>query len=541
MPETILWNFTPENTEKAGAVLRQGGLVAIPTETVYGLAANAFDGEAASRIYAAKGRPSDNPLIVHIASLDQLPALVTEVPEAAYRLAERFWPGPLSIILPRSDKIPDQVSGGLDTVAIRMPAHPAAAAVIRAAGVPLAAPSANLSGSPSPTTAQHVARDLWGRIDGILDGGACEVGVESTVLTLVGDVPRVLRPGGVSVEQLREVLGNVEVDQAVLHRLEPDRTAASPGMKYKHYSPRTRVIIVKGGFAAFQKFVGNKKDCAALCFACEGEQLDIPFIEVGREHDSAAQAHLLFDALRRVDELGVSVAYARCPDTDGVGLAVLNRLLRAAAFTVVDLDGAAVIGLTGPTGAGKSTVAELLQKKHAFAWIDADQTARGVTETGSPLLPVLAGQFGEDILDESGALLRSRLAERAFSSPEKTALLNRLTHPAVTAKISDEIARLSAAGSKAVVVDAAALFESGIDKLCSFTAVVSASEPVRLKRVVARDGIDEESVGLRMKAQLSAAEYEKRADVVVRNEPPFDLAAETEKIYKRYKELANHE
>ncbi len=541
MPETKLWKFTPENTAEAGRVLREGGLVAIPTETVYGLAANAFDGEAAARIFAAKGRPADNPLIVHIASLDQWPALVAEVPAAALRLAEAFWPGPLSIILPKSGLIPDQVSGGLETVAVRMPSHPAAAAVIRAAGVPLAAPSANLSGSPSPTTAGHVKRDLWGRIDGILDGGACEVGVESTVITLAGDVPRVLRPGGVSVEQLRQVLGEVEVDPAVLHQLAPDRKAASPGMKYKHYSPRTRVIIVKGSFAAFKKFIANKKDCAALCFACEGEQLDVPFIEVGREHDSGAQAHLLFDALRRVDELGVSTVYARCPDTDGIGLAVINRLLRAAAFTVVDLTGCMVIGLTGPTGAGKSTVAALLQKNHAFAWIDADQVARSLTEKGSPLLPVLAAQFGADILDESGALIRSRLAERAFASPEKTALLNRLTHPAVTEKIGEELAHLSAAGTKAALVDAAALFESGIGKLCSFTAAVTASEPVRLSRIMARDGVDEAAARLRMNAQLSDKEYEQKADVIVHNEPPFDLETEAEKIYVKYKELAEHE
>lgn len=541
MPETKLWKYTPEAVEQAGKILREGGLVAIPTETVYGLAANAFDGEAAARIFAAKGRPSDNPLIVHIASLDQLLELAAEVPEAALRLAEVFWPGPLSIILPKSDKIPDQVSGGLNTVAIRMPSHPAAAAVIRAAGVPLAAPSANLSGSPSPTTAEHVVRDLWGRIDGILDGGACEVGVESTVITLVGGMPRVLRPGGVSVEQLRAVLGRVEVDKAVLHQLEPDRKAASPGMKYKHYSPQTRVIIVKGGFAAFKKFIANKKDCAALCFTCEGEQLDTPSIEVGQEHDSRAQAHLLFDALRRVDELGVSTVYARCPDTHGVGLAVLNRLLRAAAFTVVDLNGAVVIGLTGPTGAGKSTVAALLQKKHAFAWIDADAIARGLTEKGSPLLPVLAQRFGADILDENGALIRSKLAERAFASPEKTALLDQLTHPAVTEKIGAEVARLSAIGTKAVLVDAAALFESGIDKLCSFTAVVTASESVRLARIMARDGIDEPAARLRMNAQLSAERYEQKADVIVHNEPPFELETEAEKIFERYKEMADHE
>ena len=361
MVETKLFKYDASDLKslgEIGRILLCGGIVGIPTETVYGLAANAFDGAAVAKIFRAKGRPQDNPLIVHISEISQLESVVSSVPESAYALAEKFWPGPLSIIMPKGDRIPDEVSCGLDTVAVRMPSHPAARAIISAAGVPLAAPSANLSGSPSPTTAQHVIDDMWGRADAIVDGGACDVGVESTVVTLVGKKPRLLRPGGISLEQLESVLGEVEVDKAVLAELEPGQKAASPGMKYKHYSPKARVIIIKGSFENYQRFVRGKKNCAALCFDGEGEKLDIPFIEIGREHDSQAQAHLIFDALRKLDEMGVQTAYARYPDTDGVGLAVINRLLRAAAFTVLDVDGAKLIGLCGATGSGKSTVAK---------------------------------------------------------------------------------------------------------------------------------------------------------------------------------------
>ena len=230
MKHTILLKGDrPQDLKKAGELLRAGGLVAIPTETVYGLAANALDGAAVKAIYQAKGRPSDNPLIVHICDFGQLSPLVREVPEAAKQLAQAFWPGPLTIILKKSDLVPAETSGGLDTVAVRFPAHPVAQAVIREAGVPLAAPSANLSGRPSPTTFAHVEEDLTGRVDALVDGGDCAVGVESTVITLAEGVPKVLRPGGVTVAQLREVLGRVEVDPAVLHKLEEGKRAASPG------------------------------------------------------------------------------------------------------------------------------------------------------------------------------------------------------------------------------------------------------------------------------------------------------------------------
>lgn len=324
---------------RAAEILKKGGLCAIPTETVYGLAADALNGEAVSRIFAAKGRPQDNPLIVHIAELPSLYPLVSAVPESAKALAAAFWPGPLTMVLPKSELIPPEVSAGLDTVAVRFPSHPVAQAVIKASGCPLAAPSANLSGSPSPTTAAHVAADLDGRIEAILDGGSCGVGVESTVISLAGERPRLLRPGGVTLEQLRQVLGNVEMDPAVLNPLPEGTKAASPGMKYKHYAPKAKVIILKGDFEQYREYVNAHAQAgtAAMCFDGEETELHVPCVPYGGREDDEEQAQALFGALRELDAIGAKTVYARCPRSDGVGLAVYNRLLRAAGFEVLNL------------------------------------------------------------------------------------------------------------------------------------------------------------------------------------------------------------
>lgn len=328
-----------EEIQTAGNLLKNGGLVAIPTETVYGLAANALDGRAVAAIFAAKGRPMDNPLIVHISQLDQWAALVSEIPPRAMELANRFWPGPLTIILPKSPLIPDEVSAGQATVAVRFPSHPVARAVIDAAGVPLAAPSANLSGSPSPTEAQHVLADLDGRIDAVLDGGPCRVGVESTVVTLAQEVPRLLRPGGITPEQLSQVLGRVEVDPAVMNPLAAGEKVLSPGMKYKHYSPKANVILVKGSLSAYLEYVNSRVEegVFALCYDGEQEALRVPAVAYGAKQDAAGQARHLFDALRKLDQMDARVVYARSPQPKGVGLAVYNRLIRAAGFEVVEL------------------------------------------------------------------------------------------------------------------------------------------------------------------------------------------------------------
>ena len=328
-----------ENIKRAASVLQGGGLVAFPTETVYGLGANALCEDAVKKIFVAKGRPQDNPLIVHVDSIEMMMPLVCGFDERAKALADAFWPGPLTIIMKRSDKVPSVVSAGLDTVAIRLPSDEIARALISEAGIPVAAPSANLSGSPSPTSAKHTAHDLSGRVEMILNSHNCTVGVESTVISLAGEKPRLLRPGYVTVSELESVLGEIEIDRAVFNSIANDAVVNAPGMKYKHYAPKAPVKILKGSFEAFCEYVEKNKteNAVAMCFNGEGKELSIPFIEFGKEGDSKEQATMLFDALRKVDEMSASVVYARCPDSSGVGLAVTNRLFKAAGFEVIEL------------------------------------------------------------------------------------------------------------------------------------------------------------------------------------------------------------
>lgn len=325
---------------KAIELLRSDQVVGMPTETVYGLAGNAYSSVAVNKIFEAKGRPTDNPLIVHISEFHEIYDLVEYVPDTAKKLAEAFWPGPLTIILPKSEKVPYCTTGNLDTVAVRCPSHPIARKLIKLSGLPVAAPSANLSGKPSPTKAQHVFEDLNGRIPLIIDGGDCEEGVESTVITLATEIPRLLRPGNVTLSQLKAVLGDVQVDDAVLNPLKNTEKAASPGMKYKHYSPDAKITLVKGGYDEFCKYVNaNSKDGVyAMIFNDDNENnLNVPYIFYGSE-DYKMLSHSLFDSLRILDKKGAKQCFVRYPDDENDdNLAVLNRLLRAAGFNVVSV------------------------------------------------------------------------------------------------------------------------------------------------------------------------------------------------------------
>ncbi len=340
--ETKIFKIKTSNDEQikeVGEILRKGGLAAIPTETVYGLAGNALDGEIASKIFAAKGRPSDNPLIVHISRFEQWAPLVKHIPDTAKALAEAFWPGPLTMILPKSELVPGQVCGKLDTVAVRMPENEIALAIIESAGVPLAAPSANLSGKPSPTCAAHVIEDMNGRIDAIVDSGDCSVGVESTVLSLASNVPRVLRPGKITAEMIAAVVGEAEIDDAVFEKLREGQTAISPGTKYKHYSPDAAVVLIKGEYESYAGYVNANAEegTVALCFEGEEKGLSVPCVTYGKRNDPASQAKNVFDALRAVDKIGAKRVFARFPESEGMGLAVFNRLLRAAAFNIIEV------------------------------------------------------------------------------------------------------------------------------------------------------------------------------------------------------------
>lgn len=338
--ETKVLIPTEENIARAAELLIAGEVVGMPTETVYGLAANAFDENAVEKIFLAKGRPQDNPLIVHINSLAMLEDIVASVPETARLLAQRFWPGPLTIIFQKNDSIPPAVTAGMSTVAVRFPSHKVAQALISAAGMPLAAPSANLSGRPSPTTANHVFNDMNGRIPAILDGGACEVGLESTVVMLQKDGSlTLLRPGWVTVRMLEEAVPHVTVDRGVLHELAEGEQALSPGMKHKHYAPRANLILIDSDFDAFRRYVESRADTGvgAMVFDGEEQHLTVPCVTFGAQDDPVIQSRMLFRALRAVDEMGVNTIYARMPDRDGLGLALYNRLLRAAGFEVITL------------------------------------------------------------------------------------------------------------------------------------------------------------------------------------------------------------
>ena len=338
--ETLLFDAKNEGSIEAVAnILKNGGLAAIPTETVYGLAANAFDAEACANIFKAKGRPGDNPLIVHISDMEMLSEIVAEIPEGARKLAEKYWPGPLTMIMKKSEKIPDVTSAGLPSVAVRFPAHPVAREIIEKAGIPLAAPSANLSGSPSPTSFEHCTHDLMGRVDAIIDGGMCSVGVESTIISFAGEKPVLLRPGYITLEQLSDVLGEVELSQAVLEKLEEGEKVLSPGLKYKHYAPKAEVTLIKASSEDYINFVNEHaaEGVFALCFDEEAEKISVSTVCYGSEFSDAEQAEHIFDALRKIDESGAKKVFAHSPKTSGIGLAVYNRLIRAAGFDVIEI------------------------------------------------------------------------------------------------------------------------------------------------------------------------------------------------------------
>ena len=341
--KTLLLSAGEANTPAVAAeIIKNGELVAIPTETVYGLGANGLNPEAVAKIFKAKGRPQDNPLILHIADAADMEKYCHSIPEAAYKLAEAFWPGPLTLVLPAKEIVPSCTTAGLPTVAIRCPDNAVTREIIRLSGVPIAAPSANISGKPSTTTAKHVKYDHDGRIDAIVDGGGCRVGVESTIVDLSGEKPRLLRPGGISPEQLAEILGEIEVDKAVTSQLSKDDIVRAPGMKYRHYAPTAPVVIVSGSRETAARYIRSHftPGDRVLCF-----EEELPLYEgcdplsYGLEADVNTLSAGLFAALRELDDPGIHQVYARCPVGGGVAYAVQNRLKKAAAFHVVDAEG----------------------------------------------------------------------------------------------------------------------------------------------------------------------------------------------------------
>lgn len=344
-------NMNSEDFSEAVRLLREGRLVAFPTETVYGLGGDAFDATASARIYAAKGRPSDNPLIVHIAELESLKQIACDIPESAYLLAEHFWPGPLTMILRRGERIPRETTGGLDTVAVRMPSHPIARRLIQESGLFIAAPSANASGRPSTTRAEHVIEDLSGRIDMIIDGGSSDIGLESTIVDLTTVPPAILRPGYITTESLRALLPDIELDKAVTRRAKDDNIVArAPGMKYRHYAPQGELVIYEGAQEAVVREINNaaadrlkqgfrvgilasEESAGEYLSDCRGEGVTV--VSVGSRNDEVKIAAGLFDALRSFDTLKADYIYAESFDSSDLGQAIMNRLLKAAGYSII--------------------------------------------------------------------------------------------------------------------------------------------------------------------------------------------------------------
>ncbi len=330
--------------EEAASVIKAGGLVAFPTETVYGLGGDALLPESSRKIYEAKGRPSDNPLIVHIAEFDDIVKIVESVPEAAKILADKYWPGPLTMIFKKKPIVPDETTGGLDTVAVRFPSHPVARQLIRSSGGYIAAPSANISGRPSPTSGEHVRQDMDGRIDMIIDSGNCDIGLESTIIDLTGDVPMMLRPGYVNEQMLQNVIGEIEKDPAVFGKADANAVPKAPGMKYRHYAPKGQLTIVSGdndSVVGFIREMTDKKDkdtrVAVLCCSADAAQFPNADLigDIGSRDDELQIANRLYALLRKCDEENIDQIYSEEFDTPGLGLAIMNRLIKAAGHSII--------------------------------------------------------------------------------------------------------------------------------------------------------------------------------------------------------------
>lgn len=503
----------PNAVRDAAAILRRGGLLGIPTETVYGLGADALNEDAVSRIFLAKGRPQDNPLIIHVPDASWLERYCRSVPPAAYQLAERFWPGPLTMILPRLDIVPLQTTGGLETVGVRCPNHPVTLAIIEAAGVPIAAPSGNTSGRPSPTTATHMIEDMDGRIDGIVDGGPCTVGVESTIIDLTVTPPRLLRPGGLPLESLRQVLGEVAVDKAVTGLLAAGERPRAPGMKYRHYAPHAPVTVVTGEpERSARRIQGLLSDTAGvICFDEYAPLFPGHIIhKLGPAADKSAQARHVFDALRTFDGTDVTEIFAQCPDDGGLGLAVANRLKKAAGFHLIDADRPLIVGLTGGTGAGKTSALAALEDLGGTV-LDCDAVYHQMLRTDPALREAITAAFGP-VFCPDGSLDRQKLGTLVFSDHAALDRLNAIVYE----YLPPELLR-RAQGHTLVGLDAISLMESGLGRLCACTVAVLAPAEDRVRRIMARDGISEDYARLRISAQPSDAFYRERCSHILEN------------------------
>ena len=498
----------------AADILRQGGLAAIPTETVYGLGANALDETAVHKIFEAKGRPQDNPLIIHVPGPQWLPRYCEDVPPLAYTLARKFWPGPLTMILKRKPIVPDATTAGLDTVGVRCPDHQVTLAIIREAGVPIAAPSANTSGRPSCTSAADCMEDMEGKIDAVVDGGPCQVGVESTIVDLTCDPPRLLRPGGLPLEALEEVAGPVAVDKAVTEMLKDEEQPRAPGMKYRHYAPKAPVTVVTGPAEASARTIRQlaQPGDGVICFDEFAEQFHGQQVEcLGPSRDKRIQAQRVFDALRAFDSRDVRQIYAQCPDSQGLGLAISNRLKKAAGFKTIAADQRQVIlGITGGTGSGKTSALNAIRDLGGTV-IDCDAVYHEMLDRDETLRRAIEVKF-HGVFNSDGSLNRKKLGALVFENKERMAQLNEVVYRFLV----PEVQRRAQEGNL-VAIDAINLIESGVGELCDRTIAITAPAELRVRRIMARDGIDERYARMRISAQKSEEFYRSKCDCELSN------------------------
>ena len=504
-----------ETPQVAADLIRSGELVAIPTETVYGLGANGLDEAAVAKIFEAKGRPQDNPLILHVAEAADIEKFCHSIPEAAWLLAEKFWPGPLTMVLPAKATVPSRTTAGLSTVAVRCPDCAVTRQIIRLAGVPIAAPSANISGKPSTTTAEHVRHDHDGRIAAIVDGGPCRVGVESTIIDLTDEKPRLLRPGGITPEQLHSVLGDIVIDKAVTASIDKDTIVKAPGMKYRHYAPDCRVLIVDGDLPAAADYIrrhwqpGNR----VLCFEEELSVFeDFAPLAYGQQQDTDTLLAGLFAALRQLDDPSIGTVFARCPTGSGKALAVQNRLEKAAGFSRVNpRKKNLIVGITGGSGSGKTTLLDTI-KNIGGTVIDCDAEYHRLLKYDHTLLRAIETRFPGTV--DNGVLDRKKLGNIVFSDEKALRDLNTITHCAV----KQEVLRLIPATPSLVAIDAIGLFEGELAELCDVTVAVTAPLEDRISRLMRRDGITEEYAKSRISAQHSDDWFREKCDQILVND-----------------------
>ena len=516
-----------EKISAAAKIVREGGLLGIPTETVYGLGANALDPKAVNRIFEAKGRPQDNPLIIHVTGPQWLPRYCAEVPPLAYVLARKFWPGPLTMILKRKPIVPDETTAGLDTVGVRCPDHPVTLAIIREAGVPVAAPSANASGRPSCTTAQDVLEDMEGKIEGVVDGGACSVGVESTILDLTCDPPRLLRPGGLPLEELERLIGPIDVDKAVTRALQEGEQPKAPGMKYRHYAPKAPVTVVTGApdKSAQEILRLVKPGDGIICFdeyARLFENCEVHTL--GPSDDKLAHSQRVFDALRTFDNSSVKQIYAQCPDNRGLGLAVGNRLKKAAGFHIIEAGSARVVlGLTGGTGAGKTSALNAIRAMGGMV-IDCDAVYHEMLESNDDMRNAIHVTF-PGVFSLDGKLDRKKLGQEVFADKDRLEQLNTIIYKHIVPEVGR---RLAAGDEQMYAIDAINLMESGLNQLCDRTVAITSPLELRVRRIMNRDNITEQYARLRISAQKPDEFYRSKFDCELNNSAETVEAFEAE-------------